>query len=53
MPRTMVAAAPTIWATIRPANEIQAERTLAFFFFLFFSAAAAAASAASETDGDG
>ena len=40
MPRTTVAAAPTIWATMRPANEIQAERTLSFFFFFFFSAAA-------------
>ena len=40
MPRTMVAPAPTTWATMRPANEIQAERTLSFFFFFFFSAAA-------------
>jgi hypothetical protein len=27
--------APTICATMRPANEIQADRTLSFFFFFF------------------
>src|SRR5262245_43478137 len=31
--RTMLAAAPTICATIRPRNEIHALRTLSFFFF--------------------
>ena len=37
-----MAAAPRIWATMRPANEIQAERTLSFFFFFFLFAAASA-----------
>jgi hypothetical protein len=32
MPRITVAAAPRICATMRPAKEIQAERTLSFFF---------------------
>src|SRR5262245_41449373 len=41
MPRTTVAAAPRIWARMRPANEIHAERTLSFFFFFFFAAASA------------
>ena len=44
MPSTTVAAAPSTCATMRPANEIHAERTLSFFFFLFFDSAPAAAS---------
>ena len=41
-----MAAAPMIWARMRPANEIHAERTLSFFFFLFFAAASASDEAA-------
>jgi hypothetical protein len=36
-PSTTVATAPTVWARMRPTNEIHAERTLSFFFFVFFS----------------
>ena len=32
-----MASAPTIWATILPMNEIQAERTFSRFFFCLFS----------------
>ena len=36
--------APTICATIRPANEIHAERTLSFFFFFLVSGVSSAVS---------
>src|SRR5262245_8867440 len=49
MPSTTVAIAPRICAMIRPANEIQAERTLSFFFFFFLISAALSVGAGATT----
>jgi hypothetical protein len=48
-----VAIAPTTWPTIRPTNEIHADRTLFFFlsfFFFFLSAAAVAIASGGSSD---
>ena len=45
MPRRTEAIAPTIWATIRPPKEIQAERTFALFFFALRSSSVGAGAA--------
>src|SRR5262245_29425174 len=49
--RTMLAAAPTICATIRPRNEIHALRTLSFFFLFFGAEARGGAGDASVVTG--